>query len=33
MVLDSSALAVILFDEPERRAFNEMVAGAATPRG
>jgi len=30
MVLDTSALAAILFDEPERRAFNEMVAGDAT---
>ena len=30
MVLDTSALAAILFDEPERRAFNEKVAGDAT---
>ena len=33
MVLDPSALAAILFDEPERRAFNEKGAGTATPRG
>lgn len=26
MVIDTSALAAILFDEPERRAFNEAIA-------
>lgn len=31
MVLDTSALLAVLFDEPERRAFNEKIA-AASPR-
>lgn len=31
MVLDTSALLAVLFDEPERRAFNEKIA-AAIPR-
>ncbi|KZD10002.1 type II toxin-antitoxin system VapC family toxin [Oceanibaculum pacificum] len=28
MVVDTSALLAILFDEPERRAFNERIAAA-----
>lgn len=30
MVIDSSALLAILQDEPERRAFNEAIEGAAS---
>lgn len=30
MVLDTSALLAILFDEPERRAFNEKIAADPT---
>lgn len=30
MVLDTSALLAILQDEPERRAFNEAIEGAAS---
>jgi ribonuclease VapC len=32
MVLDTSALLAILQDEPERRAFNEAIEGAAARR-
>lgn len=30
MVIDTSALLAILHDEPERRGFNEAIAGAAS---
>jgi ribonuclease VapC len=30
MVIDTSALLAILLDEPERRAFNEMIESAGT---
>ena len=30
MVLDTSALVAVLFDETERRAFNERIAAAPT---
>jgi ribonuclease VapC len=30
MVIDTSALVAILFDEPERRAFNEAIEAAAS---
>jgi ribonuclease VapC len=30
MVIDTSALLAILFDEPERRAFNEAIESAET---
>lgn len=32
MVLDTSALLAVLFDEPERRRFNELIAGAPVCR-
>ena len=32
MVLDTSALMAVLFDEPERRRFNELIAAAPVCR-